>query len=514
MDDKPIKVLLIEDNPGDARLIRECLSDGGKIKFDMEYVDQLSSGLDRLTKGEIEIVLLDLSLPDSEGVDTFAEVYSNTAAVPVIILTGTDDETLAINLLQKGAQDYLVKGQFDSNLLVRSIRYAIERKQKEDEIKRHAEQLEVLYEIGKKITSIISKEELLPWIAEQATKLLDADVCNYRIREGDYLVRAAGTKEGMELMVKERVKIGESLSGLIARDEKPLIVEDLRKEQRYLKEHREAATKLGFRSFLGVPMIMKNEVIGVINLYSRRPIKFTKKDVELLSAFADQAAIAYQNAILFEDLEKDLIMRKEVEKELQHSMEKLRKAMSGIIHTMALTVEAKDPYTAGHQKRVANLARSIAKEMNLPDQQIDAIRMAGTIHDLGKISVPGEILSKPGKINETEFDLIKDHTQVGYDILKEIEFPWPIAKIVLQHHERMDGSGYPGGLSGEDIIIEARILAVADVVEAMAFHRPYRPALGIKKALEEITKNKGIIYDSQVVDACLKLFTKKGFELK
>jgi len=315
-------------------------------------------------------------------------------------------------------------------------------------------------------------------------------------------------------MVKERVKIGESLSGLIARDEKPLIVEDLRKEQRYLKEHREAATKLGFRSFLGVPMIMKNEVIGVINLYSRRPIKFTKKDVELLSAFADQAAIAYQNAILFEDLEKDLIMRKEVEKELQHSMEKLRKAMSGIIHTMALTVEAKDPYTAGHQKRVANLARSIAKEMNLPDQQIDAIRMAGTIHDLGKISVPGEILSKPGKINETEFDLIKDHTQVGYDILKEIEFPWPIAKIVLQHHERMDGSGYPGGLSGEDIIIEARILAVADVVEAMAFHRPYRPALGIKKALEEITKNKGIIYDSQVVDACLKLFTKKGFELK
>jgi len=163
MDDKPIKVLLIEDNPGDARLIRECLSDGGKIKFDMEYVDQLSSGLDRLTKGEIEIILLDLSLPDSEGVDTFAEVYSNTAAVPVIILTGTDDETLAINLLQKGAQDYLVKGQFDSNLLVRSIRYAIERKQKEDEIKRHAEQLEVLYEIGKKITSIISKEELLPW---------------------------------------------------------------------------------------------------------------------------------------------------------------------------------------------------------------------------------------------------------------------------------------------------------------------------------------------------------------
>jgi putative nucleotidyltransferase with HDIG domain len=198
---------------------------------------------------------------------------------------------------------------------------------------------------------------------------------------------------------------------------------------------------------------------------------------------------------------------------LQDSMEKLRKALEGSILAIASTVETRDPYTAGHQQRVAELATAIAKEMGLPDDQIYGIRMGGVIHDLGKISIPAEILSKPGSITEIEFNLIKTHPKVGYDILKAIEFPWPIAQMVLQHHERMDGSGYPSGLSGEAIILEARILGVADVVEAMASHRPYRPARGIDKALKEISKNKGLLYDSNVVDACLKLFKEKEFEL-
>jgi putative nucleotidyltransferase with HDIG domain len=176
-------------------------------------------------------------------------------------------------------------------------------------------------------------------------------------------------------------------------------------------------------------------------------------------------------------------------------------------------VETKDAYTAGHQRRVANLARAIAAEMGLSPEQIDGIRMAAVIHDLGKISVPAEILSKPIGLNDLEYGLIKIHPQVGYDILKEIEFPWPVAQIVLQHHERMDGSGYPQGLLGEEIILEARILAVADVVEAMASHRPYRPPHGVDKALEEISRNRGILYDPEVVDACLKLFNEKGFKL-
>ncbi len=188
--------------------------------------------------------------------------------------------------------------------------------------------------------------------------------------------------------------------------------------------------------------------------------------------------------------------------------------MRGTIQAMAMTVEKRDPYTAGHQRRVANLARAIAKEMGLSKEQIAGIRMAGIIHDLGKISVPAEILSKPGELTKNEFEIAKEHAQVGYEILNEIEFPWPVAQIVYQHHERMDGSGYPNGLSGEDIILEARILGLADVVEAMASHRPYRPALGIDKALEEIQQNRGTLYDPEVVDACLKIFNKKGFKFE
>ena len=175
--------------------------------------------------------------------------------------------------------------------------------------------------------------------------------------------------------------------------------------------------------------------------------------------------------------------------------------------------EARDPYTAGHQKRVADLARAIATEMGLSYNTIEGIRMAGAIHDIGKISVPSEILCKPANLTNLEFSLIKNHSQFSYEIIKDVESPWPLADIVHQHHERMDGSGYPQGLEGENILIEARILAVADVVEAMASYRPYRLALGIEAALEEIKKNKGILYDDTVADACLRLFREKGYQI-
>ena len=220
-------------------------------------------------------------------------------------------------------------------------------------------------------------------------------------------------------------------------------------------------------------------------------------------------------ALIKSDLDDLLRERRRAEEKLQQSYDKLRKAMEGTIRAMAITVERRDPYTAGHQQRVANLACAIAEEMGLSkDQQIDGIRMAGVIHDLGKLSVPAEILSKPGRLSEMEFGIIREHPQVGYDILKEIDFPWPIADMVLQHHERMDGSGYPQGLSNEAILMESKILAVADVVEAMASHRPYRPSLGIEKALEEILENRGFFYDPPVVDACLKLFRQKGFKIE
>jgi len=202
----------------------------------------------------------------------------------------------------------------------------------------------------------------------------------------------------------------------------------------------------------------------------------------------------------------DISNRKRAEIELQNSYEKIQNVMHKTVQAMSTIVEMRDPYTAGHQLRVANLACMIAKEMGLSDEQIKGILMAGIVHDIGKIHVPAEILSKPGKLSDAEMALIQSHPQVGYEILKDIDFPWPVAKIVLQHHERMLGDGYPSGISGDEILQEARILAVADVVEAMSSHRPYRPALGFKQALEEISIYRGHHYDPVVVDACIRLF--------
>jgi PAS domain S-box-containing protein len=215
----------------------------------------------------------------------------------------------------------------------------------------------------------------------------------------------------------------------------------------------------------------------------------------------------------FRGIGRDVTERKRAEEVLQQTLSSLRKAFGTTIQVMVSAVEMRDPYTAGHQLRAANLACAIATEVGLPKEKIDGIRMAGSIHDIGKISIPAEILSKPTKLTNVEFSLIKEHSRSGYEILKDVESQWPLAQIVYQHHERMDGSGYPRNLKGDEIIIEARIMAVADVVEAMASHRPYRPGLGIDSALAEIEKNKGTLYDNNIADACLRLFREKGFQL-
>jgi response regulator RpfG family c-di-GMP phosphodiesterase len=204
-------------------------------------------------------------------------------------------------------------------------------------------------------------------------------------------------------------------------------------------------------------------------------------------------------------------MVEERTRSLKESEAKLRASLFDSVSAIAATVEMRDPYTAGHQRRVAEIAKAIAGELGLPEQQIESIYLASVVHDVGKVRIPAEILSKPGALTELEFSLIKQHSQAGYDILKEVAFPWPISQFVLQHHERMDGSGYPLGLKGDAILLEARIISVADVIEAMASHRPYRAGQGIEAALEEIGGKRGTLYDQAIVDAALRLFREKNF---
>jgi PAS domain S-box-containing protein/putative nucleotidyltransferase with HDIG domain len=263
---------------------------------------------------------------------------------------------------------------------------------------------------------------------------------------------------------------------------------------------REEALQRGFKSSLALPFIHQTEVIGILKVYSGKTDAFGSEETEFFNQVAGDISVGVKSLRL--------------EQELVQGVIKLQIMIHQTVGTIATIVETRDPYTAGHQQGVAHLAGAIATQMSLDADCLQGLRVAGLLHDIGKIVVPAEILSKPGRLNEMEFLLIKAHSQVGADILGKINFPWPVAQIVLQHHERINGSGYPQGLTAPDILLEARILAVADVVEAMSSHRPYRAALGIDQALDEITENKGVLYDVEVVDVCVKLFTEKGFRFQ
>lgn len=260
----------------------------------------------------------------------------------------------------------------------------------------------------------------------------------------------------------------------------------------------------GYQAGIALPLQMHGHIFGSLTIYANESDAFDQEEMDLLQQLANDLAFGL-NALRMR-AERDRVVEEQDRQE-----EKLRKSLIDSIQAIANMVELRDPYTAGHEARVAHLAAAIAQELGLDEERIEGIKLASLIHDVGKIKVPSEILNKPGRLSALEFELIKLHPQSGYDVLKDIQFPWPIARMVYEHHERVDGSGYPRGLRGDEILLDSKILTVADVVESMQSHRPYRPGLGINAAIAEILQHRGIWYDESVCDACLRLLQEGRF---
>ncbi len=457
--DKPIRVLIVDDSEDDGLLLLRQLKNGGysPTSEQVDTAEAMNEALDRQTW---DIILCDYSMPGFSATAAFDLYKEKRLDLPFIIVSGTIADEIAVAAMRAGAHDYLMKDNLarlspavDREL--REVRIRRERREAAAQLRKSEEKYRALFEDSRDAIYISATEgELIDF--NQST----LDLFGY-------------SREEM---------IGMSTKSVFVNADE------------YNKFQEEIAQKGSVREF-GAKLCKKDG--AEMDCLITSTVRLAR----------DKTILGYQGII--RDISELVSGRRQIEKTLKE----LREALGGTIEAMALTVETRDPYTAGHQRRVSNLARAIATEMGISEDQIQGIRLAGVIHDIGKISVPGEILSKPGKISKNEFGIIKEHPQVGHNILNTVDFPWPIAKIVLQHHERMDGSGYPDGISGENIILEARILAVADVVEAMASHRPYRASLGIDIALREVLKNRGSFYDPKVVDACLRLFNEKDYRL-
>ncbi len=358
--------------------------------------------------------------------------------------------------------------------------------------RRKKQDLSAVLRISTLINSSLEMEAVLDNAMHGVEELLNAEASAIwgidAEREELFFQLARG--ESADRVKELRLKMGEGVVGWVAQRGQPLIIPDTSLDPRF-SQRVDAESGFKTRSIMCVPLSHQGHLVGVLEVLNKKTAGgFTDEDLGFLTLLGNQIATAMENA---------------------KSHGRIQRLFQQVVNALSVTAEMRDPYTAGHQHRVTQLACAIARDMGLPDEQVAAINIAGLLHDIGKIVVPAEILAKPGRLSELELGLIKTHSRIGYEILRSIEFPWRIAEMVRQHHEMLDGTGYPDGLKGEEILLEARIIAVADVVEAISSHRPYRPSLGTETAFEEISSKSGIKYDPQVVEVCLRLFKEKGF---
>ena len=453
------KILVVEDESIVARDIRNML-----VALGYEVTGVVASAKSAVQKAQEtmpDIVLMDVMLQGTTtGVEAAEQIYTKFS-IPVVYLTAYADSTTVQQAKKTEPFGYIIK-PFEERELQTTIEIALYKYQMQMDLK--------------------DRER---WLSTILKSIGDGVIATNKIGAITFMNPLAENLTGWEL----NQALDRTLSDVF----------------KVMNQKPGKMQRISVKKILdGKESALSDEAILVSKKGKKTPIDPRLEPIKDDSGNITGVVLAFT----------DVTARKMAEEELKRSFKQQKIAMEGTVRAIAYTVEIRDPYTAGHQRRVTKLACAIGEEMKLSRDQIEGLRMSGELHDIGKIHVPAEILSKPGQISEAEYTIIKTHSQVGHDILKTIEFPWPVAKIVLQHHERINGSGYPQGLKAKDILLEAKILAVADVIEAMATHRPYRPALSIEESLEEISKNKGKLYDSEVAESCLKVFKEKKFKLE
>lgn len=445
-------ILLVEDERITSKLIQRYI-------FDLGYylAGAVSSGeeaLEIVNSHEPDIILMDINLEGNlDGIE-YAKSINSSFSIPFVYITSSSDYSTIERAKESNAYGYIIK-PFSKKDLRATVEMALLRHHMESRIKDNENRVFTI--LNSIVDSVIVVDESgeIDFINASASRMLD-------LSEEDVLGKS----------VSDIIKLGSN-----PKDEGNVFFPMSTNYIEFNNYLTIGGRKIAV-DFTSTPLVGKNGRV--------------------------------KGAVL---VVRDITQQVEYDRRIQESMDTLTRAMYGTIEAITKTVETRDPYTAGHQKKVADIAKEIAKDMGLSRDVIESVNLAGQIHDLGKIAIPSEILNKPGRINEIEFALIKTHPEMGYEIVKNIDFPWPIADIVFQHHEKIDGSGYPRGLKGDNILIQARIISVADVLEAMASHRPYRAALGIDAAFMELKKNSGKLFDRDVVDSCLRIFKDKGFNI-
>lgn len=455
----PLSVLIVEDVVTDAELMMLQLQSAG---FDVthERVETAEGMSAALKRQAWDVVLSDFHLPQFDASEALATLRESGLDIPFIVISGVIKEEAAIELMRSGAHDYLMKNNLSR------LAPAVERELAEARDRQEHRRAEAALRESEKLFRNVIDQNIAAIFMIDGGRFVFANP-----RACEILGYAPGELDGREVL--------------------QIIAEADRAD---------------------IAVMMRNVLSGEVESVER-DFRGLHKDGSLVDIGARATRALLDNRPLILGVAQDIGERKKAQENIQHYVGRLEKAMMGTVKAVSAMVELRDPYTSGHERRVGELAAALGAEMGLTGETIAGLRMTGYVHDIGKISVPAEILSKPGRLTEMEFEIIKCHARSGYDILKSVEFPWPLPDVILQHHERMDGSGYPQHLKGDEIILEARIMAVADVVESMASHRPYRPALGIENALKEIENNCGRYYDPAVAETCLRLFREKGYAL-